>query len=269
MRVRIRDHDYLIPEAAELESMVGALRGRIEAVETAVAHVQVALTTSQSRLGAAGSLDDLEGLQTAVREAEAALAGFTTTPPAREPAAVPIAAPAAAVDTGFSLVELLIALAFVSSIAAIGLPGYSAALNASRVAGAIGDINAIGKDIAMFRVSHGCFPALLADIASNTLTDPWGRPYEYAIASRPGPPAKGGRGAGGGGGGGSCGACGGSCVPPGKARKDKNLVPINRDFDLYSVGRDGKTSTPLTAGPSKDDIIWGRDGGFIGLASEY
>jgi general secretion pathway protein G len=46
-------------------------------------------------------------------------------------------------------------------------------------------------------------------------------------------------------------------------------VPINSDYDLYSVGKDGVSSGPLTAGPSRDDVIRANDGGFFGLARDY
>jgi general secretion pathway protein G len=50
---------------------------------------------------------------------------------------------------------------------------------------------------------------------------------------------------------------------------DRRLVPINQDFDLYSMGRDGKTAAPLTASASLDDVVRGKSGGFIGLATGY
>ena len=49
----------------------------------------------------------------------------------------------------------------------------------------------------------------------------------------------------------------------------KNVVPINSDFDLYSMGEDGKSKSPLTAKPSHDDIVRANDGAFIGLATDY
>lgn len=55
----------------------------------------------------------------------------------------------------------------------------------------------------------------------------------------------------------------------GKARKDKNLVPINSDFDLYSVGPDGLTTPPITAPQSQDDVIRADNGAFVGVASDY
>jgi general secretion pathway protein G len=46
-------------------------------------------------------------------------------------------------------------------------------------------------------------------------------------------------------------------------------VPINSDYDLFSVGLDGSSLAALTAIVSKDDIIRANDGGFIGLAANY
>ena len=70
-----------------------------------------------------------------------------------------------------------------------------------------------------------------------------------------------GSGPGGGGGGGGGGM--------GQARKVKFLVPINSRYDLYSMGKDGASVSPLTAKSSRDDIIMANDGGFVGLAKNY
>ena len=76
-----------------------------------------------------------------------------------------------------------------------------------------------------------------------TLRDPWGKPYQYLVVAK----AKG----------------------KGKLRKDRFLVPISSDFDLYSMGPDGKSVPPLTAKVSQDDISRANEGGYVGLASEY
>ena len=52
-------------------------------------------------------------------------------------------------------------------------------------------------------------------------------------------------------------------------RKDRFLVPINTDFDLYSMGADGASVGPLTSAVSRDDIVRANDGGFVGLASDF
>jgi general secretion pathway protein G len=55
----------------------------------------------------------------------------------------------------------------------------------------------------------------------------------------------------------------------GKARKDRFLVPLNTDYDLYSDGPDGKTASPITAAPSQDDIIRASDGSYVGVAADF
>ena len=47
------------------------------------------------------------------------------------------------------------------------------------------------------------------------------------------------------------------------------MVPLNTDYDLYSVGADGESSGPLSASKSKDDVIRALKGGYIGLASNF
>ena len=61
-------------------------------------------------------------------------------------------------------------------------------------------------------------------------------------------------------------------IPPGiaaQARKDRFLVPINSQYDLYSMGKDGDSRLPLSVPVSQDDIVAANDGGFVGLASRY
>ncbi len=57
--------------------------------------------------------------------------------------------------------------------------------------------------------------------------------------------------------------------PPAQPRKDRFLVPINSDFDLYSMGKDRESVAPLTAKKSHDDVVRANDGAFVGLASEF
>ena len=52
-------------------------------------------------------------------------------------------------------------------------------------------------------------------------------------------------------------------------RKDHNLVPVNSDFDLYSMGKDEATNSTFTAKVSEDDIVRANNGGYVGLVSEY
>jgi general secretion pathway protein G len=144
---------------------------------------------------------------------------------------------------GFTVVELLVAVAILLTIAALAVPNLLAAVARAKNAKAIADIHSIGTDIQAYELSKGVFPNTLADIGYDKFNDPWGNPYQYLNFAN----TKG----------------------KGKMRKDRFLVPINTFFDLYSMGADGKTVTPLTAAASQDDIIRANDGDFIGLASDF
>jgi len=154
---------------------------------------------------------------------------------------------------GFTMIEMLIVLAIVGTILAIALPMLQASLDTARVARAIGDISALQVDIASFEAGGRGLPETLADVGRGGLVDPWGAPYRYfKFDCEVGTPD----------------AKGKECKPSG-TRKDRFLHPLNSSYDLYSVGKDGKTSLALTAKASKDDILRANDGGFIGLAVKY
>jgi general secretion pathway protein G len=146
-------------------------------------------------------------------------------------------------SAGFTLVELLIVMAIIITIAAIAIPNLVAALNQARIAKAVADIHTLGTEVQIYEVTNNAFPNTLADIGFGNLNDPWGNPYQFLNFAN----VKG----------------------KGQMRKDRFLVPINTYFDLYSMGPDGKSVSPLTAQASQDDIIWANDGDYVGPASQY
>jgi general secretion pathway protein G len=145
---------------------------------------------------------------------------------------------------GFTLLELTFALACAALLVGIAIPAYSRFVARARTAAAIADIGKIHLAIDSYRTnSNDVPPPDLASIGMAAMLDPWGRPYAYLSFN--------------------------GLKGKGAMRKDKNLVPINTEYDLYSVGPDGDSVPPLTAKPSQDDIVMANDGGFIGLASDY
>ena len=144
---------------------------------------------------------------------------------------------------GFTLLEVLIVAMLIGTLSAIAIPIYLEALNAARAVRARGDIKNISTTIEVLHLTTGQYPDSLADVGFADLRDPWGHPYEYLKIE--------------------------GLKNKGHVRKDKKLVPINADYDLYSMGRDGKSASPLTAQASRDDIVRGNNGGFIGLAADY
>ena len=241
-------------------------------------------------------------------------------------AAQPTAPRACDHATGFTLIEVMIAVAIAGILASLAIPTYTDFLYKARVARTVAELHGLAKELQGFALSTEQYPDTLAQIGRSTLLDPWGNPYQYyrincgpvtigrlhqldlpdhssdgrivpvtthpngghilltvgtthtqALVQLVAGSGSGGS-AGGGGSSGSGGASGGGgtgggggppCGGIGGARKDRFLVPINSDFDIYSMGRDGQTVAPLTAPKSHDDIIRASDGGFYGLAAYF
>jgi len=146
-------------------------------------------------------------------------------------------------ERGFSLIELIIVVAILLTIAAIAVPSLLAAVYAARVARAVGDIRAIEDDLTLYQVGNGQLPDTLAQAGDGALLDPWGNLYQYLNHA--------------------------TMKGNGQARKDRFLVPLNDDYDLYSMGKDGSSVPPITAKSSQDDIIRAGSGSYIGLASQF
>jgi general secretion pathway protein G len=136
-------------------------------------------------------------------------------------------------QAGFQLLELIIVVSMLGLLASIAVPSFMTQIEKARVADTIVEIKNIDFS----------YPDTLADIGMSSLRDPWGNSYEYVnIATVKG---------------------------KGKLRKNKNLVPINSDYDLYSKGRDGNSVATLVAPASHDDVVRANNGGFVGLAADY
>ena len=144
---------------------------------------------------------------------------------------------------GFTLVEIIIVLAVVGVLLSIAVPAVESYIDRSRVAQSAMDIDGMQDTIKKYRLANGALPGVLNDAGLGGKLDPWGRPYEYYNLS--------------------------TKTGNGQPRKDKKLAPLNSDYDLYSVGRDGQTQSSLVNAASRDDIVRARDGGFIGLAQEF
>jgi len=146
---------------------------------------------------------------------------------------------------GFTLVELMLAIAILAVLVAIAVPSYQIYSERIKVQRAETDILLLSAAIDMYDRDNQEYPTNLAVTGNAGMLDPWGRPYQYLRLS----------------------PLAGSAA--GLRRKDRNLVPINSDYDLYSLGKDGATQAPLTVPVSRDDIIRANNGRFVGLASDY
>ncbi len=142
----------------------------------------------------------------------------------------------------FTIIELLIAVAILGVSAAISIPIYNEYKVKLDNAIAITDIVNIQVVVESYFQAKDTYPNSLTDVNMNLLLDPWGNAYQYLNLAG---------------------------APIGQVRKDQALVPINSDFDLYSMGPDGASVAPLTAMASRDDIVRANNGSFIGIASDY
>ena len=131
-------------------------------------------------------------------------------------------------SNGFTVLELLIVVAIVLTISAIAVPNLMAAIDQARIARAVGDIHAIEDDVASYQAIYRVLPDSLSQMGDGNLLDPWGNPYQYLNHV--------------------------TMKGNGQARKDRFLVPLNSDYDLYSMGKD-------VAGPNYVVLAGlGRDG---------
>lgn len=146
---------------------------------------------------------------------------------------------------GFQLLELIIAMAIISILAGIAYPSYTQYADKANNETAAADIQMITLAIERYFVNNNQFPDNLAQIGLANHLDPWGKPYQYLRIA------------------------GANLNGNGLLRKDKSLVPVNSDYDLYSMGKDGASAAPFTAKNSHDDIVRANNGGYIGPAIDY
>ena len=144
---------------------------------------------------------------------------------------------------GFTLIEILIAIAVLAILATLGGSMYRSGVRYSRVVKAIAEIKTISVDIDNYFDRYNEYPLTLDDIGREGKLDPWNRPYVYLNYDT----QKGKNG----------------------MRKDKKLKPLNSDYDLFSSGSDRQWKAPLSSKVSRDDIVRANDGEFVGIADNF
>jgi general secretion pathway protein G len=147
------------------------------------------------------------------------------------------------VQRAFTLFELLLVTAIIGLLATFAYPAYQRYQDQVKFTQAKVDIVIIESAIERYYAQRFAYPDTLAQAGVGGMRDPWGNPYQYLNIT--------------------------TATNKGSVRKDRNLVPINSDYDLYSMGKDGKSESPLTAKASHDDVIRANNGKFVGLAADY
>lgn len=146
---------------------------------------------------------------------------------------------------GMGLIELVVTLCIAMLLLTLAIPSYEAFVQRAKVTASIGDISELSLAIESFRLrNNDRVPDSLDELGVSVPLDPWGNPYAFLNITTAGP-------------------------GKGQLRKDGRLNPLNTDFDLYSVGKDGRSALPLSAAHSRDDIVRANNGAFIGLGEDY
>jgi general secretion pathway protein G len=140
-----------------------------------------------------------------------------------------------------NLAVVITAAAAALIVGSFAVPAFNGYVERSRVARAVSDIGTMSLKLHRWQQDAHTLPANLAE-AGIVGVDPWGRPYVYLRAAD---------------------------ARRAQLRKDGELVPVNTDFDLYSLGPDGVSALALPAAPSLDDVVRAANGSYIGLAANY
>lgn len=128
----------------------------------------------------------------------------------------------------------------IGALSSIAIPTYTYYIEKAKVTKTIVELRFVERDITVFFNNNSRYPNDLAEIGQGGLLDPWKNPYQYLDVT--------------------------TVEGLGKCRSNKFDNPINSDFDLFSMGRDGAFVRALTAKLSRDDIIRADNGRFLGPA---
>jgi general secretion pathway protein G len=147
---------------------------------------------------------------------------------------------------GMTLIELLITISIVATLAGIAAPIFGTYIDKARSQKAVSDIRTtLQAGITLYEFANDTLPMSLTEISRGGILDPWGKTYQYLNLAAAGPGWQ------------------------GQARKDQLFNPLNTDYDLYSMGENGRSAKPLNNRWARDDIVRANEGAYIGLASDF
>ncbi len=152
---------------------------------------------------------------------------------------------------GFTLVELIVVITIIGILSTLGVNVYKHFIDSARNTRAVAEIRMYEKEIMNFLNDTERLPDALAELGRGVALDPWKNHYQYINFDT------------------SPGAEDNRRTKGAKGKGKGKGSPLNSDYDLYSIGRDGMSEPVLTDDASEDDIIRADDGGYTGLASGY
>ncbi len=152
---------------------------------------------------------------------------------------------------GFSLVELITAVALIGILAMMAVPAYRDMTYRAQISRAKADIRTVDYAINAYFMDLNRIPSQLTDIGSlANIKDPWNRAFQYYNIET-------------------------GTGSPGPQFTDFATKPLNDDYDLYSLGPNGQpdpghqvlgsSGTNL----SSDDIVRAGNGSAIELGTEF
>jgi len=147
---------------------------------------------------------------------------------------------------GFTLLEILAIVAILGILASSAIAIYQNYKTKAKNSAAIAQVTNLSMALTNYRAEQGVYPDDLSQIPGGQQLDPWQQPFMYLKIE-----------------GADNNNWHGAC------RRDRNLNPLNTDFDLYSVGADGQTAKQVNNKVSLDDIIRANNGSFIGLGADF
>ena len=143
---------------------------------------------------------------------------------------------------GYTLIELIAVAGLIMILTTLAVALYPY-VERARIARAVGDIGEIHMRVQTFDLNNRRYPTSLTEIDLDGQLDPWGNPYQFLPFD--------------------------NVEGNGPKRKDHAQVPVNTNYDIYSMGPDGVTATPFTSIPGRDDVAMAGDGTFFGQVGDY
>lgn len=146
---------------------------------------------------------------------------------------------------GFTIAEFVITAMLATLLLTMMIPATLTMIDEAKDRKVVDDLQQMEDRIDAFHKANARYPLSLVEIYSSMPVDPWGNAYQYLdIADA-------------------------ANIHRIKARMNKKEKYINDDYDLYSMGPDGRSEPPLTAESSRDDIIRANNGHFLGSVPDY
>lgn len=145
---------------------------------------------------------------------------------------------------GFTLIEVLVAVAIIGVLMAVAIPGYQNFVDKGRNAETEAAMLEVQNKLEIYFVQNNTMPPSLEALGIEVEKDKWGNDFIYLpIEGHP------------------------ENLP--FVRADQTTPLLNTDYDLWSPGKDGVSNKIITHENSEDDIIRADNGKYFGLAKDY